>query len=324
MHAAMVLEDAPIERLTEEQMWKVMAPKMIGAWNLHVLTMHAPLDFFVMFSSVAAILGSSGQANYVAGNAFLDSLAYYRRSEGRCAVSVNFGALGGVGHVAHSQETSDKLTRIGAKIMPVSETLDALDELISSDAVQVALAPTDWKQFIRATGVRVPGRLAALVGETDAEENRSTADSRVRDILEAEEAGRSPLLETYLRDGLARAIQASPAQIDTAQPLLNLGLDSLIAVELRNRINEDFAINVPLAKFKQGSSIKTLAAYIAEQLPGRDRTQRPANAAVGIAAEPEDIPLSGEEAANLLERIDEMTDEEVDRRLSVLAAQGDD
>ena len=82
MHGAMVLDDAPIERLTEERMWKAMAPKIMGAWNLHVLTADVPLDFFVLFSSIASIIGSPGQANYVAGNAFLDALAYYRRARG--------------------------------------------------------------------------------------------------------------------------------------------------------------------------------------------------------------------------------------------------
>jgi len=299
-----------------------MAPKMMGAWNLHLGTADLPLDFFVMFSSLGTMIGSAGQANYHAGNAFLDSLAYYRRLQGSCAVSVNLGALGEVGHVAASQEIYQKLSRLGAKTMPLSEALDALDEIISSDAVQVALAVFDWKQFIRTTGARIPGRLADLVGEIGSDERSSTADRRVRDILEAEEAARSPLLETYLRDGLARAIQASPAQIDTAQPLFNLGLDSLIAVELRNRINADLGVNVPMAKFKQGASIRTLTAYLAEQLRGGESGKRSADGGNEISAAPEDIPLSGEHAAELLERIEEMSDEEVDRRLSVLAAQG--
>src|SRR5262249_47836909 len=80
IHAAMVLDDAPIERLTEERMWKAMAPKVMGAWHLHALTADIPLDFFVLFSSIASTVGNAGQANYVAGNAFLDALSYYRRA----------------------------------------------------------------------------------------------------------------------------------------------------------------------------------------------------------------------------------------------------
>ena len=106
MHAAMVLDDAPIERLTEERMWKAMAPKVIGAWNLHTLTLDIPLDFFVLFSSFASIIGNPGQANYVAGNAFLDALAYYRRARGLPALTINWGVVGDVGHVAASPETA--------------------------------------------------------------------------------------------------------------------------------------------------------------------------------------------------------------------------
>ena len=106
MHAAMVLDDASIERLTEERMWKAMAPKIMGAWNLHTLTLDAPLDFFVLFSSLASIIGNPGQANYVAGNAFLDALAYYRRARGLPALTINWGVVGEVGHVAGSREMS--------------------------------------------------------------------------------------------------------------------------------------------------------------------------------------------------------------------------
>src|SRR5262249_42919356 len=133
MHAAMVLDDAPIERLTEERMWKAMAPKVMGAWHLHTLTLDAPLDFFVMFSSIASLVGNPVQGNYVAGNAFLDALASPGRARGRSALAINWGVLGEVGHVAASHETADRLDRLGLKAMPLSETLNALDELVSSD-----------------------------------------------------------------------------------------------------------------------------------------------------------------------------------------------
>jgi acyl carrier protein len=287
-------------------MWKAMAPKLMGAWNLHALTQSAPLDFFVLFSSVASISGNPGQANYVTGNAFLDSLAYYRRARGLPALAVNWGAVGEVGHVATNRETSQRLDRLGIKSMPVSETLDALDQLMSGDAVQIVVAEVEWKDYLRATFMRTPARFAGLEGETGAEESGSTANSRVRDILEADAAALASLLETYIRDHLARAMGASPARIDTQQPLLSLGIDSLIAVEARNRINADLGVNVPLANFMQSPSINALAAYIAERLPGADRAKRSKIAARGIAAEVgPSMLVNGEGATGLLERIDE-------------------
>ena len=152
MHAAMVLDDAPIERLTEERMWKAMAPKIMGAWHLHALTAEIPLDFFVLFSSFASIVGNPGQANYVAGNAFLDALAYYRRERGLPALAINWGVVGEVGHVAASAEMTDRLDRLGLKAMPLSETLDALEQLMSSDAVQVGVAEVEWKRSVASDG----------------------------------------------------------------------------------------------------------------------------------------------------------------------------
>jgi hypothetical protein len=90
IHGAMVVDDAPIERLDEVRMWKAMAPKVLGAWNVHTLTADCALDFFVLFSSIASIIGNPGQANYAAGNAFLDALAYYRRARGLPALTVNW------------------------------------------------------------------------------------------------------------------------------------------------------------------------------------------------------------------------------------------
>jgi acyl carrier protein len=320
IHGAMVLDDAPIERLTEERMWKVMAPKMLGAWNLHALTVDAELDFFIMFSSFASLVGTPGQANYVAGNAFLDALAHYRRARGLPALTVNWGVVGEVGYVANTPDAAQRLDRPGIVPMPVAETLDALEELMSSRAVQVGVAQLEWNEILRMMPTRTPGRFADLATDMGSESGRLMASTRVREILEADEATLPALLQSYLRDALARAMQASPAQIDTEQSLLNLGLDSLISVEVRNRINDDFGINIPLAKFRQDASINMLTAQIGEMLlqgaRGKDYKST-TNGPVDSGA-----PAIGEHAADLLERIDEMSDEEVDRRLSVMTAQG--
>ena len=321
IHAAMVLDDATIEHLTEERMWKAMGPKIVGAWNLHALTSDETLDFFVMFSSIASIVGNPGQANYVAGNAFLDALAYYRRSRGQPALTINWGVLGEVGHVAGSAETAQRLDRLGLEPMPLSATLDALDELMSSAAVQVTAAQVDWKTLLRGAGSRIPARYAGLAGDSAAEDGRASTGSRPHDILEADEAALPSLLEAYIRDLLARAMGTSPARIDNQQSLRNLGLDSLIAVEVRNRINSDLGMNIPLAKFMQSESTLTvLAGHVAERLQESNRSERTEEVPI-TAGNGSGNPMTGTEAADLLERIDELSDEEVERHLSVLGAQ---
>jgi acyl transferase domain-containing protein/NADPH:quinone reductase-like Zn-dependent oxidoreductase/short-subunit dehydrogenase/ubiquinone/menaquinone biosynthesis C-methylase UbiE/acyl carrier protein len=328
MHAAMVLDDAPIERLNEERMWKAMAPKIVGAWNLHALTVDIPLDFFVLFSSLASVTGNPGQANYVAGNAFLDTLAYYRRARGLAALTINWGVVGEVGHVAGSRETAQRLERLGMKALSLTDTLDALDELMGSEAVQVGVAEVEWKSLLRSMGARTPARYSGLAGDSGADKAGASTGSGAHDILEADEAALPSLLEAYIRDLLARAMGTSPTRIDSQQSLRNLGLDSLIAVEVRNRINAELGMNVPLAKFMQGdSSINALAAYAAERLTESNRSEHGKTSGHSSgngmmpAAEPSP-PLSGADAADLLERIDELSEEEIDRHLSELAPEG--
>jgi NADPH:quinone reductase-like Zn-dependent oxidoreductase/acyl carrier protein len=274
IHAAMVLDDAPIEGLTEEQMWTAMAPKLAGAWNLHLLTAGLRLDFFVLFSSFASVLGSPGQANYVAGNAFLEALAHYRRAQGLPALTVSWGRIGDIGHVATNHETSDRLTRLGILPIPAADMLDLLDELMSVDAVEVGAARIDWEQVSRAMGARVPGRFASLSGVSGAQDGRSISTSGARAVLDADDATLPSALETYLRDQLARAMGASPARIDMQRPLVSLGIDSLIAVDVRNRISADLGINLPISAFMQGASVGSLASFVIERFRESDRGKR--------------------------------------------------
>jgi short-subunit dehydrogenase/acyl carrier protein len=302
MHAAMVLDDASIEGLTEERMWNAMAPKILGAWNLHTLTADVRLDFFVLFSSMASVIGGRGQANYTAGCAYLDSLAYYRRARGLPALVVNWGWVGDAGHVAANPEAAERLNRLGIGAVPLSESLDTLFELMGSNAVQVAVAQVDWKPLLQMTFSSNPARFSDLAGEAAAREDHANLNSRVRDILESDAAGLSPLLESYIRDHLARAMGASPSRIDVQQSLLSLGLDSLIAVEVRNRVNADLGINLPLAKFMQGATISTLAAYIAERLR-EDAGSKPSGSEGGATsdARDSDAPTSSKRAAEGIE-----------------------
>jgi phthiocerol/phenolphthiocerol synthesis type-I polyketide synthase C len=134
----------------------------------------------------------------------------------------------------------------------------------------VTLAKVDWSELRQLAGSRLPARLAGLVSELGAETAGGTGDARLRQILDADTETRPALLEGYIRDHLARAIGASPSRIDPHQSLLSLGLDSLIAVEVRNRINSDFGLNVPLAKIIQSASVHALADYLAGRLAEQD------------------------------------------------------
>lgn len=309
LHAAMVLDDAPILSLTEERVWRAFAPKAVGAWNLHRLTADIPLDFFLMFSSFTSLIGNPGQANYVAGNAFLDALAYHRRVRGLPALAVNWGALAQFGYVAQNPEVKEKIEKFGVKSMPASQLLDVLGELMSEDAVQVGVAKIEWDRVVRLFGPHVSPRFTSLVGTLGREEGGSTIEVAVGAILEANPTQRQPLLEAFIREHLAKVMGTSPSRLDINQPLMSLGLDSLMAVEMRTRIQMSLAVDVPPTKFLEGISISDLATFVAEKL---------ALTHPGTADKTESHVVS--ENVRVLEKIDELSNEEVDRRLRAIVA----
>src|SRR3954453_14617544 len=162
VHAAMVLDDALLPQLDEERMRKVMAPKMVGAWNLHAQTLDDPLDFFVSFSSLTSMIGNPGQGNYVAANAFLDALAYHRRLQGLPALTVNWGAVSGAGYVAQNPEIASKLEHVGVMSLPAQQLLTILGALLRHDAVQIGVGHIDWPRLAKVHLIRTSPRLAHL------------------------------------------------------------------------------------------------------------------------------------------------------------------
>ena len=131
VHAAGITDHAILQRLDEPKLRKVMAPMVQGAWNLHALTRDADLDFFVLFSSAASLLGPPGAANYAAANAFLDALAWHRRAEGRPALSVNWGPWAELGFFTRS-ELQRYFAQYGVEAMPAADCLRALSSLLAS------------------------------------------------------------------------------------------------------------------------------------------------------------------------------------------------
>jgi acyl carrier protein len=269
VHAAMVLDDALIEDQSEELIWKVLAPKALGAWNLHTLTVNTPLDFFVLFSSFASLIGNPGQANYAAGNAFLDSLAYYRRLRGLPALTINWGPVADVGYVARSTEISRRFEQIGVKSIPVQQLLVILGELLTGEAVQVGLVQIDWERALRLLGSRVSRRFADLVDREGKEEEPAVETAAVRAVLEADPAQRQLLIEFFIREHLAKVLGTSADRLESDQPLQRLGLDSLMALEMGSRIQMTLGVDLPPVDFLERASIAGLAAFVAEQL-GRD------------------------------------------------------
>src|SRR5205814_9986715 len=166
VHAAGVLDDGVLIQQEWTRFARVMAPKISGSWNLHTLTLDLPLDFFVFFSSAASVLGSPGQANYAAANAFMDALAHERRRLRLAALSINWGAWDVAG-MAASLDARDQRRWAGQGLtpMPPHEGVAALQDLLDSGHTQVAVLAMDWRryreQFVKTSMPPFLSRLAA-------------------------------------------------------------------------------------------------------------------------------------------------------------------
>jgi acyl transferase domain-containing protein/SAM-dependent methyltransferase len=319
VHSAGVLDDAMLQQQSAGRFERVLAPKMLGAWHLHQQTRHQRLDFFVLFSSLASVLGSAGQANHVAANAFLDALAHHRRSLGLPALSINWGVWSAIGAAArHRVEQRTRMKGLGS-IAP-DQGVQILEYLMARRVTQIAVAPIDWEAL---AGQSISGRRSSFFanvyrGQAAAVDERasSEADRLSGDLAQAVRGATSPAerkarIQKYLREQVAAVLRLLPDEVDARQPLNRIGLDSLMAVELRNRLRRQLALDMPLVAFMSNSSIDELVDDMNERMmqSGPDGNS-PAQTAPGRV-----LALSASEAKLLLARLDRISEEEIDTLL---------
>jgi aryl carrier-like protein len=247
----------------------VLDTKMAGSWNLHVLTRDLPLDFFVCFSSAASLLGSVAQASYAAGNAFKDAVAHCRVREGLKGLAVNWGTWAEVGMAATLPEFRRKALRDrGLGPIDPAQAVQVLGDLIAEGRAQVGVMPINWDKFFKevAEGT-APPYLERLAPKGE----RVVAGEEVKGILPkvraAEAANRQEVLSAYVRERVAKILGYSdPAQVDSELTLLELGFDSLMAVQLRNQIRTNLEVDVPIGKLFDSTTVEALTALLHQRL----------------------------------------------------------
>jgi acyl transferase domain-containing protein/acyl carrier protein len=282
IHAAGVIDDGALLEQEWGRFERVLAPKTAGAWALHRETEGRPLDFFVMFSSMVAIFGAAGQASYCAANAFLDALAHYRRGHGLPALSVNWGPWAEAGMAARLDAREHrKWAQQGIASMDPAQALDAFERLLSYGPAQAAVLPIDWNVAARSwlPGAEPPlvndlarirtgtsAAIAAVVVDLHEQLSRELPSERV-----------SLVRRRVIQDALRILGVTGLDAIEPRQPLSELGLDSLMAVELRNALGAAVGRTLPATLLFRYPSVDALTTFLAHDILdlGGERTDRP-------------------------------------------------
>ncbi len=273
VHAAGSVDDRLLVNMTESDFAAVMAPKITGARVLHDALHEHDLEFFIMFGSAGSVIASPGQGNYAAANAFLDAFAHYRQSQGLPALTIGWGPWS-VGMVEEL-----KLEKIYAQrgielITPATGTR-ILDRLVNQKTANVVAIGVDWMRARRAgLGGQLPPMFSEL-GTAESSTNPDDAESSILDFLsESPEADRLDVVAGHVRDIAAAVFEIAAADIGPDDGLDDIGLDSMMAMDFRLRVNALFAIDLPLLELLRGVSVNSLAVRILAdlELAGGDTT----------------------------------------------------
>lgn len=265
VHAAGVLDDAPLTQLTWPRFEAVLGPKAGAAWALHVATRELPLDAFVLFSSIAGTLGGAGQANYAAANAFLDGLAQHRRSLGLPAVSIAWGPWAGAGMAARLDARAQRrLAEQGLRPIDPELGLQWFARALQSDAAHLIVAPLELGRLHRQLDtVGVPPLLSVLAPARARESGPSLAELLTR----LAPADRHARLLAVLRERSARIMgAASPEAVDPHTPLRDLGLDSLMGVDLHGELSRAIGRKLDETLLLDHPTLDRLTAHLLEVL----------------------------------------------------------
>ncbi|MFZ6183823.1 type I polyketide synthase [Nannocystis pusilla] len=267
LHAAGALDDGLIAGQSLDRLRTVLAPKLHGACNLHRLTQARPLDFFVLYSSVSALLGAPGLANYVAANAALDALAHHRRRLGLPATSINWGLFSGVG-MGLVADAGARLSSRGVGDLRPEDGAAILFEAIASARPQLGVALLDSQQWLEFYPQRAASTvLAQLLRRGPRTRPAAPATAALRAALhDGDLAGRRAALDRFITAQVAEIVRIDPARVDRDLPFRQLGFDSLLGLELRNRLEAGLGLTLSATLIWTWPTVQDLTRHLGERL----------------------------------------------------------
>ena len=261
VHAASAIDDGFVADIDLARIGPIIHAKLGGAIALDALTRNDPIELFLLFSSATTLVGAPGQGLYVAANMALEALARHRQAEGRPALAIAWGPIEDAGYLAERPVMLDSLARrLGARPIPAAQALAGLPAMIASGLPAVAFAETNWaeaRRFFRFSQPRcsrraVPKRPLRLLT------NRSPSGS-----LRSNPEETLALLKTVVAEEAATILRLPGGGIDPLRPLSEMGMDSLMAVELRLALENRLRVDLPLVSLAEGTSVASIAARLA-------------------------------------------------------------
>jgi acyl transferase domain-containing protein len=303
VHAAGVPGYCPVEELKGTDLQAVLRPKVIGSWLLHRLSLEEQLDFFVLFSSVASVWGSRGQAHYSAANRFLDALAIHRRVLGFPALCINWGpwAEGGM----TSAEADTLLRRVGVRALKPQIAIQALDQMLGAEAADVVVADVDWSLFRGSYEARGKQPFLEHITQGKPAEPAAVKTSNfVKQLCAAPPAERKRQLLRFIQVEVSGVLGLGSQLPDPEQGFFEMGMDSLLSLEFKARLETELARSLPATLIFDNPTIQSLTERLANEISGQATSEQAGRSTAGRDGErllmAEIEQLSDEEAEALL------------------------
>ena len=312
IHAAGVLDDGVIQRQSRARFAKVLRPKVQGAWNLHEQTRDLPLDFFVLFSSLSSVLGGAGQVNYAAANAFLDSLAHYRRAQDLPAMTINWGAWSEVGMAANMSAAELRhFSNHGETLIAPAQGIEIFADLMQQNPIQIGVFPILWTRYLQGGSSTSAFLQRFAVESALAADSIEPVESGWRKTLaSAPQDKQYALLIENLRGIIAKSLRlAAPQSIELRQGLRDLGLDSILSIEVRSRLEKTLECPLPATLLFDYPTVETLAEYLSKTVLGCTPaiTETPTTDQHNV--------LLDDDLADLFSDLDQISDSDIQQQL---------
>jgi phthiocerol/phenolphthiocerol synthesis type-I polyketide synthase C len=306
-HAATVIDDALIMNLKLDQAEKVLAPKMTGAALLDRLTRPDRLEHFVLYSSATTFFGNPGQSAYVAANTALEELAANRQREGLTATCISWGPIGDTGYLSRNEQIKETLAaRTGGQPLASADALRFLGQALADGTSQIAWLDLDWGALARFLPSAAGPRFDLLRHlRTTGSGRQENSSDLLRELQLLEPETLLQTLKSLLKDEVGSILRVEPEKLDENRSLLEVGMDSLMGVELMTSLENSLAITIPLMALSEGPTISRLAerlSHVIKPPENADETGESALAATAkqLASQHRVAGLSDEQVAELV------------------------